>query len=107
MHSQKGRQGVKIKWGESEEQYEKVFSEDTLKNEEFLKQIGVKPVCFAYPFGRYCKQSEKVLKNLGYKVTLTCEEGKNTITGPDSLFLMKRCNRTDKRCARYLLEKYK
>ena len=42
---------------------------------------------------RYCAESETVIKTLGFSVSLTCEEGINTIKKDSGLYLLKRFNR--------------
>ena len=52
------------------------------------------PNCFTYPFGSISKESEPIIKNLGFKASLSCISGVNYITkDPDCLFLLKRNNR--------------
>ena len=49
---------------------------------------------FAYPHGLYSKETEKVINDLGFKVTLLQQEGKNYITkDKKSLLNLKRYER--------------
>ena len=106
LHSNKLRRGVAKKYGESSVEYKKMFLDDLKKNEDFLKGYAPAPICFAYPFGRYCAESEEVLKQNGYRMTLSCNEGINEISGCESLYLLKRLNRTNRRNAQTAIEKY-
>lgn len=92
----KTRTGAKIARYEDENEYIKRFTDDTEKTENLLENnCGFKPIVYAYPYGAYCKQSETVLDNKGYKMTFTCEEGKNLLShNPECLKLLKRYNRS-------------
>lgn len=93
MHNTKPRLGVAKLRGESNESYKKVFSEDTDKLIKSLADKGVFTDIYAYPYGKYTKESEQVLKDKGIIMTLTCNEGVNTIYSEQSLYLMRRFNR--------------
>lgn len=58
--------------------------------------IGTFTPVFAYPHGVWDSLSESILRSLGYRVTLICDGGINTVRrgDPDSLFLMRRINIT-------------
>jgi peptidoglycan/xylan/chitin deacetylase (PgdA/CDA1 family) len=91
----KGRNGSKRIKGESSDEYKKLFTDDTsLAQEKFLSNIGSAPIVYTYPFGAYSEETCEYLKEMGFKMTLTCSEVINIITkNPDSLFLLKRYNR--------------
>ena len=91
----KGRNGAQKKWGESDEEYKRIFYADTEKAQNrFLSKTGFAPVIYAYPFGAYSKGTTEWLRDMGFKMSFSCTEGINTITSdPDSLFLLKRFNR--------------
>ena len=90
-----GRKGANIKKGESFEDYKKVLTDDVMKLQEKMSEhLYQSARVFAYPFGFYSKESEQILKGLGFDVTLTCEEGVNLITkDKDCLYGLKRYNR--------------
>ena len=52
------------------------------------------PIVFAYPEGDYDKLSELALEEEGYKISLTSDEGNNTIVKnlPESLKKLRRVN---------------
>lgn len=90
----KGRKGSKRKIYESEDTYEQIFHTDTEKAQNrFMTKTGFAPVIYVYPFGEYSEGTTNVLKDMGYKMSFTCDEGINYITDSDSLFLLKRYNR--------------
>lgn len=91
----KGRKGAQKKWGESDEEYKRIFRADTEKAQNrFLSKTGFTPVIYAYPFGAYSKGTTEWLKDMGFKMSFSCTEGINVVTSnPDSLFLLKRFNR--------------
>lgn len=90
-----GRNGSKRNSGEDIEKYKMIFSADTEKTQErCLTKTGFTPVIYTYPFGAYSVESTDILKDMGFKMSLTCNEGINHIShDPDSLFLLKRYNR--------------
>lgn len=90
-----GRIGAKKKKGESDEEYKKILEEDINKlQNEFKETTGYIPTCFTYPFGGISNSSIEIIKELGFKASLSCEEGINKITkNPNSLYLLKRYNR--------------
>ena len=97
MHQFKPRFGIKKIYNESDEDYEKALSDDVLKLENKLQQeCGFTSNVFAYPFGEYSKESEKILRNIGFKAFLTCNEGINIVYkgNPAVLSHLKRINRT-------------
>lgn len=98
FHDNKTRQGSSKKRGESKEEYIKIFRTDTQKlQDEFEKNIGAVPYIYTYPFGSYSEESFEVLKDMGFKATLSCNEGINRIThDPECLYLLKRYNRPGK-----------
>ena len=90
-----GRIGAKKKKGESDDEYKKILEEDINKlQNEFKENTGYVPTCFTYPFGGISNSSLDIIKELGFKASLSCEEGINKITkNPNSLYLLKRYNR--------------
>lgn len=94
LHSLKNRKGVAMKKGENVVDYRKLINSDCEKLETELKKINIKPICYTYPYGAYSNEAEKVIKERGYKMSLTCEEKTNKITrSPDCLYLLGRFNR--------------
>lgn len=96
LHELKPRLGVAKLKNESDEEYVEMFAEDTDRLMSALKREGVKSGyerIYAYPYGKYNALSEKVLKEKGIKITLTCNEGINRIKAYQDLYLLKRLNR--------------
>lgn len=95
MHkNSNGRQGCKKMKTESREQHRKIFTEDTEKMQNLLKTYTNKDaLCFTYPFGYMCEETEEIIKELGFKMSLSCREGVNKLTQDSSLFSLKRFNR--------------
>lgn len=90
------RKGCKKASYESFEDYSIALTNDItkLQNEFNINCNGYVPNCFTYPFGSISKESEPIIKNLGFKASLSCISGVNYITkDPDCLFLLKRNNR--------------
>ncbi len=93
MHNTHPRLGVSQLKSENDEAYKQAFSSDTQRLVDKLGELGVTSNIYAYPYGKYTKISESVLKDKGVIMTLTCNEGINHIYGRRSLYLLKRINR--------------
>lgn len=81
---------------EDTEQYKKALSEDLLIVQKILKRrCGITPECVVYPFGAYSKETLDIIKKLGFKSTMLCEERVNVIekSNPLSLYNLGRYNR--------------
>jgi peptidoglycan/xylan/chitin deacetylase (PgdA/CDA1 family) len=82
--------------GESTDAYQARLRKDLSKLQETIeKNIGRAPTTFTYPFGIISDGSDEVLKELGFRASLSCCEGMNVLTQgePDGLFRLKRVNR--------------
>lgn len=96
LHGQVGRMGSARKRGESEAAYEDVFLTDVGKlQSELTLRAGTTPVTFAYPFGLADPLSGPMLKKLGFRVSLTCNEHASVVVrgDADSLWALGRYNR--------------
>ncbi len=92
----KQRYGIKKKSGESPENYKERLTSDISKLQDKIREVtGITPNTFTYPFGYISKESKEVLKELGFKATLSCAEGVNIIdrNKQDALYGLKRKNR--------------
>lgn len=80
---------------ESTLDYINVFYQDTEKlQSEFISNCNLKPIIYTYPFGSFSNESFRVIKKLGFMMSLSCTEGINKIThSPDCLYMLKRYNR--------------
>ncbi len=98
MHNSEGldkdyRQGVYKKAGETEEEYIDAFCSDFRKSErEIYENTGQRVISYAYPNGYYTTLSEVLLSRMGVRITMTVEEGMNTVIKglPQTLRAMKR-----------------
>lgn len=96
LHGQNDRMGSARKRGESAADYERMFVGDVGRlQEELHARVGVTPDTFAYPYGVVDPLSVPLLKQLGFCVTLTCNERASTIVRGDaeSLYALGRYNR--------------
>lgn len=96
LHSESsGRNGGSKKSYESEENYRKILFDDiNCLQEKFQKNTNYTPNTFTYPFGSISKASLPIIKDLGFKASLSCATGVNNITkNPDCLYCLKRNNR--------------
>ena len=96
MHKFKPRYGIAQKPCESDDEYVKIFTADTMKLHDKIKEYaGYDTAVYAYPFGKYSALAKDTLKKLGYKITLTCNEGVTSARfgDPDSVIYMRRINR--------------
>lgn len=95
LHTIGTRKGAMKKYGESIEDYTNILSTDILKlQEEFKTNTNYTPNTFTYPYGAISKDSLNVIKNLGFKASLSCAKGVNHITkDTECLYQLKRNNR--------------
>lgn len=95
MHRTDTRKGCRILTGEGYNDYKLTLEQDILKTQELLStHCNITPVAYTYPFGYTCNESEEILKELGFKATLSCYERINKITRDKScLYMLKRFNR--------------
>ena len=54
-----------------------------------MTKQALQPIIYTYPFGAYSEETTDMLKSMGFKMSLTCNEGINHITDADSLFMLK------------------
>ncbi len=83
MHYSDGahRKGVTRRQGETEEQYRAVLTQDVGQAQTLLyDNAGITPTTFTYPFGAISRQTDEVLRQMGYRATLGCESRMNHIT---------------------------
>lgn len=88
----KMRIGAKKCNNESFDHYKGALSTDILKaQDEISSHLSITPTTFVYPFGSYSKCSTDILKDLGFKASISCEERINKITkDPNRLFCLYR-----------------
>lgn len=100
LHDNTGgkRMGVKRKSGESEEDYRRALVKDIEKLSKKIEQeVGEKPYIFAYPFGKFNKETKPIIKDLGFTITFSCEEKVNIIKPNTELpVTIKRFNRASR-----------
>lgn len=97
LHStDKGRNGSKKKKGESKEEYKKVLTDDLSKlQKDFSEKAELNPTTYTYPFGSVSEASYDIIKEMGFKCSLSCESGINNVSKDENcLYMMKRCIRT-------------
>lgn len=88
MHKLTPRMGVDKKRGETSESYKSAIEKDIMTAQSYLKDnADVSPQCFVYPFGAKCEETEKIVKELGFKCTLTCTEEPNYISKSENSLL--------------------
>jgi peptidoglycan/xylan/chitin deacetylase (PgdA/CDA1 family) len=92
-----GRYSCEQKVNETLSNYEKILVEDTIALQNKIEQaISVVPNTFTYPYGRYNENTEKIIKQLGFRATLTVKYGINLINRNDTdhLFGLRRICRS-------------
>jgi len=97
LHSTRnGRYGCAQNKDESLESYRKVLSEDLSKLQtELMAFSGVAPSTFTYPYGKYNDNTVLIVKELGFKASMSCLYGINKITkDSDCLYDLKRICRS-------------
>ena len=96
MHSMTARKGCKKLYGESHEEYRKSMFDDIAMLQGLLSdKSGITPVTCAYPFGFVSEESVDILRDMGFKALLTCNEKPNYIScgDPECLLSINRYNR--------------
>ena len=90
-----GRNGSMKKRNESLEEYSKVLKADLGKlQEKFQENCNYTPNTYTYPFGAISYVSTDILKEMGFKASLSCWAGTSYITkDPECLYMLKRYNR--------------
>lgn len=93
-----GRSGVTRKKGESLEDYKKAVTDDiNMFNDVFKKNMGYVPYIYTYPYGRFSKETEQIIKDNGFKIAFTCYEKRVVPFSSDNwLFRLGRYNRSGK-----------
>ena len=110
LHStDKGRNGSKKKKGESTAEYKKVLTEDLKKLQtNFEEKMNQTPSTYTYPFGSVSEASYDIIKEMGFKCSLSCESGINNVSKDENcLYMMKRCIRTPSVSVEKILTKNK
>ncbi len=95
LHTYGERRGCLRMRGEAETDYREFLTQDTERLQQLLEDAGLPvPTCYTYPFGACSWEAAEVMRSLGFRCTLGCEEGINELTGdPSCLLGMKRWNR--------------
>lgn len=87
------RLGVLPKEGEDASLHYSLFLSDVRRSMlEIEMHLGAPPVAFAYPYGKHSAETEEILKQAGFQVTVLTSTGKNNIIAhdPDSLYGLHR-----------------
>ncbi len=81
LHSLSGRRGMGKIYGESEEEYKKLICEDIEKFNDIFESItGSKTKIMAYPYGIKNETLKTIVREKGFKITLTCREEVNRLS---------------------------
>jgi len=110
LHStDKGRNGSKKKKGESQEEYKKMLTSDLTKLQTgFEEKADIFATTYTYPFGSVSEASFDIIKEIGFKCSLSCESGINNVSKDENcLYMMKRCIRTPSISVENILTKNK
>ena len=96
LHSTSKRYGCSKINGETKEHYKQILTDDIGKLQaETLANTGTIPNTFNYPYGRYCNDSDEIIKMLGFKASLTCDYGINCVSNDtEKLYNLKRICRS-------------
>ncbi len=99
------RRGVLPFEGESERDYRRALWGDLTDCARVIRAAGQEPATLAYPYGFREDRTEELVKELGYTVTLSCDERINTVAEGDyeCLYSMGRFNRPASRTAEQIL----
>jgi len=68
---------------EDEDSYKKRIYTDLKRNNDLLKQHGIRPPrVIAWPYGRYNIETREIAEKLGMPIGLTLDDGPNTVSTP-------------------------
>ena len=90
------RHGLAKMNSESEEEYKAALKADLSKMQTLLKEnSAIQATAAVYPYGNYSKNTLSVVKALGFRCSMVCEERINRIQpgNPESLYNLGRFNR--------------
>lgn len=94
LHSLSNRRGCARLKTENDADYNALITEDINKFNTLLFEItDCRPVIFAYPYGIRNDFLLELLKEQGFKITLTCREAVNVVSVGSSLLELGRFNR--------------
>lgn len=106
LHSLSTRRGMGKIYGESEEKYKKLIYNDIEKfNTEYERITKEKTEIIAYPYGIKNDTLKSIVREKGFKITLTCREEANRISVGDSLEELGRFNRSYGKSSESFFEK--
>lgn len=91
---------------ESESAFKDIFAKDCASAEKVLADIGSGHTVLSYPGGRYHEWTEDVIRERGYRVSVTSDFGhKNLVVAgkPETLFMLGRMNVNDETTKEELL----
>ena len=103
-----GRKGMARKSGESPVDYENALTSDLMRMQQLLEgRSKIKATAVAYPFGSYSNHTLDIVKKLGFRASLVCEERVNKITrsNSDCLYNLGRYNRPSGKSTESFFEK--
>lgn len=95
FHELSPRKGCLRMDGESEKAYQQTFINDVEKSQQLFAALGIRqPICYTYPYGARNSETDALIKQCGFTVSLSCEEGIACIVrDPACLERIKRYNR--------------
>ncbi|MGE4549720.1 MAG: polysaccharide deacetylase family protein, partial [Intestinibacillus sp.] len=76
LHTYGNRRGCLRVRGEDQESYKEFLQKDAQETQDMMTEAGSPaPKCYTYPFGFASRESEAILKAMGFQCTLGCQEG--------------------------------
>lgn len=106
LHSLSGRRGMGKIYGESEDKYKKLICDDIEKfHADYERITGEKTDIIAYPYGIKNETLKTIIREKGFKITLTCREETNRISVGDNLEDLGRFNRPYGKSSKSFFEK--
>ncbi|MBE6799666.1 MAG: hypothetical protein E7529_00520 [Ruminococcaceae bacterium] len=106
LHSLSGRRGMGKIYGESEEEYKTLIYKDIEKfNTDFKRITGRNTDIIAYPYGIKNDTLKAIVREKGFKITLTCREEINKLSVGADLEELGRFNRPYGKSSKSFFEK--
>ncbi len=88
---EEGRRGAGRKSGESDEDYIRLLQDDLQQfNAVMQEATGQVPLCFTCPFGEKNDTMLSVIREMGFRAMMDCEEKPNVLTSVEDLYHLHR-----------------
>lgn len=90
-HLDRGRKGADRQQGEQPDVYRQLLKEDLQQfNKVMQEYTGQQPLCFTCPFGAKNEEMLTVIRDMGFRAMMDCEEKCNDLSSAEALYHLHR-----------------